>query len=88
MLDSTSGDVFLQALVNRKQNFGSLFKSNWNGTYYSLILDHVHEDSQGHVDFEKISGIDGVALANQVINPDVSGNAKELITKITYDDGK
>ena len=85
ILDSSTGSIFLQVLVDKSQSYGNLFRSNWNGTFYSLSLENVNEDSQGHVDFEKVIGIDGVALANQLLS--THDPIKRLVTKITFDDG-
>jgi hypothetical protein len=73
--------------MDRKLNYGNLFRSNWNGTYYSLMLDNVNEDFTGHVDFEKIAGLNGVVIANQLQNPGDSSLNRQITTKISYDDG-
>lgn len=69
--------------------WGTLFKSNSNGTYYSPSLEHVNRDGRGFVDFEKMIGLDGIAVVNVVANPDeaaISGN-KRLQSRITHNDG-
>lgn len=42
------------------------------------------------MDFEKVQGLDGIILANQVVNAEeLNENVeKQIITKISYDDGK
>ena len=85
ILESPTGGIFLGMLTNKIQSYGSLFKSNWNGTYFTLLLDHMNQDGNGHVDFEKLQGLKGVALANQQRDP--NNYQKFLVTKITYDDG-
>lgn len=42
------------------------------------------------MDFEKVQGLDGIILANQVVNIDELNDyvKKRIITKISYDDGK
>ena len=60
------------------------------GTYYALSLEHVNRNARGYVDFEKMLGLDGIALMNIVGNPDdaaISGG-KKLKTRITHNDGK
>jgi hypothetical protein len=49
----------------------------------------VNQDSLGSVDFEKMSGIEGVGLINIVSNPQDAAitSRKEIQTKITYNDG-
>ncbi|EFP90660.1 vacuolar protein sorting/targeting protein PEP1 [Puccinia graminis f. sp. tritici] len=91
VLESTTDAVFLHVTTNGQagSEFGSLFKSNSNGTYYSLSLDHVNRNSKGYVDFEKMMGLDGIAVMNIVSNPDeaVVTRQKKLVTRITHNDG-
>lgn len=70
--------------------WGSILKSNSNGTYYGSSIDFVNRDERGYVDFEKMIGLDGIALINIVSNPtDASVNAqKELQSRITHNDGE
>lgn len=91
VLDSVTRAVFLHVSTQtvQRREWGDLVKSNSNGTYYALSLQRVNRDAHGYVDFEKMQGIDGIALANVVANPDeaaVSG-AKALQTRITHNDG-
>lgn len=70
--------------------WGNILKSNWNGTYYGLSIDNVNRDERGFVDFEKMIGLDGIALINVVSNPSeamISGR-KSLQSRITHNDGK
>lgn len=70
---------------------GALYKSNDNGTFYHLSLDDTNGDANGLVDFEKMQSVDGIILANQVINADeLTGNRaveKRVRTMISWDDG-
>lgn len=69
--------------------WGSLLKSNSNGTYFGISLNNVNRNDRGFVDFEKVIGLDGIAVVNVIANPDdarVSGN-KKLQTRITHNDG-
>ncbi|KAG0000029.1 vacuolar protein sorting/targeting protein PEP1 [Modicella reniformis] len=70
VLQSTTGalmvDVAKPNVPGREH--GRLFKSNSNGTFFSLQLDNTNRNEQQLVDWEKIGGIEGVVLANQVIN--------------------
>jgi hypothetical protein len=69
--------------------WGDLLKSNWNGTYFGSSIPNVNRDHRGYVDFEKMIGLDGIAIINVVSNPEaaaVTGN-KELQTRITHNDG-
>jgi hypothetical protein len=52
-------------------------------------MDYVNRDERGYVDFEKMIGLDGIAIINIVSNP---GNAtltgkKDLRTLISHNDG-
>jgi hypothetical protein len=38
--------------------------------YYGVSVDHVNRNGRGYVDFEKMKGLDGVAVVNVVTNPD------------------
>lgn len=70
--------------------WGSILKSNSNGTYYGSSMDYVNRDDRGYVDFEKMIGLDGIALINIVSNPDdatINGQ-KKLQSRITHNDGE
>lgn len=69
--------------------WGNILKSNSNGTYFGLSVENVNRNEDGYVDFEKVIGLDGVALINVVADPyeaTVSGR-KRLQTRITHNDG-
>ena len=70
--------------------YGSIMKSNSNGTYYSVSQDFVNRNAQGFVDFEKLIGLDGIALVNVVANPDKAAveKSKKIQTLITHNDGE
>ncbi|KAL9621009.1 MAG: hypothetical protein Q9160_004527 [Pyrenula sp. 1 TL-2023] len=92
VLDSSTHAVFLHVTVNSVEDHehGAILKSNSNGTSYVMSLDAVNRDTDGFVDFEKMKGLEGVALVNQVYNregSDKSGEKKKLKTKITHNDG-
>lgn len=73
----------------RGAEWGNVLKSNSNGTYYGLSLGHVNRNERGYVDFEKVIGLDGIAVMNIVTNPDeaaVTGR-KTLQSRITHNDG-
>ncbi|KAF3481927.1 Vacuolar protein sorting/targeting protein 10 [Arthroderma uncinatum] len=91
VLDSSTHSVFLHVTENNTpgHEFGSLLKSNSNGTSYVLSLSGANRNKNVYVDFEKMHGIEGVALTNIVANtPEVNkGAAKILRTVITHNDG-
>ncbi|KAF2733241.1 vacuolar protein sorting/targeting protein 10 [Polyplosphaeria fusca] len=91
VLDSSTHSVFLHVTVNwrSEQEYGSIIKSNSNGTSYIMSLSAVNRNTAGYVDFEKMQGIEGVALANVVPNFEKvnEGAKKEKKTQITHNDG-
>ncbi|KAF8864345.1 Oligoxyloglucan reducing end-specific cellobiohydrolase [Acephala macrosclerotiorum] len=92
VLDSSTHSVFLHVTVNNEAGFeyGSIIKSNSNGTSYVMALDAVDRDSVGYVDFEKMFGIEGVAMVNVVSNykdENFKKDGKKLKTMITHNDG-
>ncbi|ODQ63277.1 vacuolar protein sorting/targeting protein 10 [Nadsonia fulvescens var. elongata DSM 6958] len=91
LLDSSTHSIFLHITSNNRPGteFGTILKSNSNGTSYVTSVDNVNRNEQGYVDFEKIQGLEGIAIINTVENPESSrkGSKKVLKTKITYNDG-
>jgi len=91
ILGSSTDSVFAHMTMTEPPNpyWGNILKSNWNRTYYGLSIENVNRDERGYVDFEKAIGLDGIALANIVSNPQeaaVWGN-KSLQSRITHNDG-
>ncbi|KAI0057638.1 Oligoxyloglucan reducing end-specific cellobiohydrolase [Artomyces pyxidatus] len=91
VLESSTDSVFLHMTTSEPPApyWGNILKSNWNGTYYGLSIENVNRDERGFVDFEKMIGLDGIALINVVSNPqDASvSREKKLQTRITHNDG-
>lgn len=91
VLDSSTHAVFLHVTENDDEGheYGSIIKSNSNGTSYVMSVKEVNRNEDGYVDFEKMQGIEGVAVINRVANPNDngSGKAKKLKTYITHNDG-
>ncbi|SPQ19392.1 c90402aa-4757-4aad-9602-328fd3eb247e [Thermothielavioides terrestris] len=93
VLESTNYSIQIDVMVTRPSNpMGVLFTSNSNGTYFTENIEHTNRNHRGHVDFEKIAGIQGIFLVNKVDNwEEVSKEAstkKRLVTEITFDDGR
>ncbi|KAJ7019632.1 vacuolar protein sorting/targeting protein 10 [Mycena alexandri] len=91
VLESNTGALFLHMITSEPPSpyWGSILKSNSNGTYFGLSIKNVNRDDRGFVDFEKMIGLDGIALVNVVVNPQealVTGH-KVLQSRITHDDG-
>ncbi|KAF5860500.1 vacuolar protein sorting/targeting protein PEP1 [Aspergillus alliaceus] len=91
VLESSTHAVFLHVTANSVEGaeYGPIIKSNSNGTSYVLSINAVNRNSLGYVDFEKMQGLEGVAVANVVSNvAEVSKKApKKLKTMITHNDG-
>lgn len=92
VLESFSHSVFLHVTVHAvpEQSFGAIIKSNSNGTSYVLSLNNVNRNTNGYVDFERTRGLEGLAIANVVANPDevkAGKESKRLRTMITHNDG-
>ncbi|KAG4306353.1 hypothetical protein PORY_000341 [Pneumocystis oryctolagi] len=91
ILDSTTGSIFLHISTSSYKGleWGSILKSNSNGTHFIKLLDFVNRDSDGYVDFERLKGLEGLIMANVVINnKDITkGVSKRIKTLITYNDG-
>ncbi|KAL2005236.1 hypothetical protein VTN00DRAFT_2446 [Thermoascus crustaceus] len=91
VLDSSTHSIFLHVTVNNLegQAYGSIIKSNSNGTSYVLSINAVNRNDEGYVDFEKMQGLEGVAVVNVVSNVQETekGARKKLKTMITHNDG-
>ncbi|KAG9240971.1 hypothetical protein BJ878DRAFT_429139 [Calycina marina] len=92
VLDSSTHAVFLHVTTNNEEGleYGSIIKSNSNGTSYVMSLEAVDRDTTGFVDFEKLIGLEGIAMVNVVANAKSKNYAKEgkkLKSVITHNDG-
>ncbi|CAN8098715.1 unnamed protein product [Discula destructiva] len=93
VLESTDYSIQIDVMTTRPSNpMGVMFTSNSNGTFFTRNIEHTNRNMMGHVDFEKITGIQGIFLVNQVKNPDKVenefGQAKKVASYITHDDGR
>ncbi|GJJ15988.1 hypothetical protein Clacol_010267 [Clathrus columnatus] len=91
VLESSTDSIFLHLTVSERPfaEYGSILKSNSNGTFFGVSVEQVNRNKEGFVDFEKMIGLDGIALINIVANPhdaEISGH-KKLQTRITHNDG-
>ncbi|KAJ7050284.1 hypothetical protein C8F01DRAFT_1179240 [Mycena amicta] len=88
ILASTFRSVFLHQQTRHNAGWGTILKSNANGTRFSVSAEYVNRDTRGFVDFE--GSLEGVWRANMVVNPrDAMVNGeKELRTKISFNDGE
>lgn len=89
VLESSTHAVNLLVVteLDKEKAYGSIMKSNSNGTSYVLSIAGVNCNEQYYVDFEKMQGLEGVALVNIVANRDAKSGPKVLQTKITHNDG-
>jgi Sortilin, neurotensin receptor 3, len=92
ILESSTKSVFMHLTTSEFPNpyWGTIMKSNGNGTYFGISANYVNRNNNGYVDFEKMIGLDGIALVNVVSNPEaaiVTGR-KDLQTRITHNDGE
>lgn len=93
VLESTNYSIQIDVMTTHPSNpMGVLLTSNSNGTYFTENTEHTNRNPQGHVDFEKIAGIQGIFLINKVENwKDVEKDPKtdkKIVTEITFDDGR
>lgn len=94
VLESTNYSIQVDVMTstNLFQPMGVIMTSNSNGTYFTRNVEHTNRNLWGNVDFEKVSGIQGIFLVNQVDNwEEVTQSAltdKKIQTKITFDDGR
>ncbi|KAF9551404.1 Oligoxyloglucan reducing end-specific cellobiohydrolase [Agrocybe pediades] len=91
VLESSTSSLFLHMTMTEANEppYGAILKSNSNGTYFGISLENVNRDMSGYVDFEKMQGLDGIALVNVVANPDearMSGR-KKIQSRVTHNDG-
>ncbi|KAJ1922351.1 vacuolar protein sorting/targeting protein PEP1 [Mycoemilia scoparia] len=94
VLESTKHSLLVDVVLSSSKSYGTLFRSNSNGTYYVPSLEHTHRDQNGLVDLERVNGLEGVIIANQVSNWDKLGwehggflQHAQLKSRISFDDG-
>ncbi|KAF4336295.1 carboxypeptidase Y-sorting PEP1 precursor [Fusarium beomiforme] len=92
VLESTNYSIQVDVMTSHPSTpMGVIFTSNSNGTYFTENIPYTNRNVKGHVDFEKISGIQGIFLVNTVENGkdvDEKGAKKAVVTQITFDDGR
>lgn len=91
LLDSHPGVVFLDVAGNLRhgQEQGNLFVSNSNGTFFTQALKNTNRNARGLVDYERVISVDGVVLANRVLNPTGTntGDKKQVGSVVSFDNG-
>ncbi|KAJ7579906.1 vacuolar protein sorting/targeting protein 10 [Mycena floridula] len=91
VLESSTDSLFLHMTMSEPPYpfWGTILKSNSNGTYFGVSIENVNRNDRGYVDFEKMIGLDGIAIVNVVADPAqaaISGR-KALQSRITHNDG-
>ncbi|KAJ3370323.1 vacuolar protein sorting/targeting protein PEP1 [Allomyces arbusculus] len=91
VVPSHRGALFVDVAMHtgEKAAFGRLFKSNLNGTLLTMVHDDTNRNTRGFVDFERIQGIQGLAVLNTVVNKNAvvrGAEPKKVVTVMTYDD--
>ena len=90
IVESTTHSLAVDVVLGDSAMVGTLFVSNSNGTFFVESLKDTNRNGVGYIDFETLYGIEGVGLANIVINAqdvDRRNADKQLKTLITFDDG-
>ncbi|KAI0478720.1 vacuolar protein sorting [Xylariaceae sp. FL0804] len=90
VLDSSTHAVnlFVATETAEDKRYGSILKSNSNGTSYVMSVQGVNCDNDYYVDFEKMLGLEGIVLVNTVANRgNGKSDPKKLQTKISHNDG-
>ncbi|KAI0815655.1 hypothetical protein GGR55DRAFT_355937 [Xylaria sp. FL0064] len=89
VLDSSTHAVnlFVATETETSRRYGSILKSNSNGTSYVMSISGVNAGDGWYVDFEKMLGLEGVVLVNIVANQDSDSEPKNLRTRISHNDG-
>ncbi|KAJ2987123.1 hypothetical protein NUW58_g4677 [Xylaria curta] len=93
VLESTNYSIQIDVRTNKRTStpMGTLLTSNSNGTYFTRNIEHTNRNRQASVDFEKVTGIQGIFLVNQVDNwkaVEQEDAEKKIKTLITFDDGR
>ncbi|KAK3936073.1 hypothetical protein QBC46DRAFT_37611 [Diplogelasinospora grovesii] len=89
VLDSSTHAVNLFVVTETEvgRRLGDILRSNSNGTDYVTSIKNVNCNDQYYVDFDKIPGLEGVAMVNVVANAGEKDAPKKLQTRITHNDG-
>jgi hypothetical protein len=90
LVESTTHSLAVDVVLKDQGTIGTLFVSNSNGTFFVQSLKDTNRNEMGFVDYERIYGLEGIGIANVVMNPDDvegRGEPKQLKSLITFDDG-
>ena len=74
-----------------RSSFGvwaALVDSDTAGINFASVLDHINVDTANDADYERLQSIEGVAIANEVVNWETAGFGDKILqTVITVNDG-
>ncbi len=90
IVESTTHSLAIDVLTEPLSDIGTLFVSSADGIYFVEALADTNRNMLGIVDYEGVTGLEGVALANVVANREEVvgwGEPKKLRSMMTYDDG-
>jgi hypothetical protein len=84
ILDTSEQSVFIHVnhkTFSQKASAGNLYQSDWSGVTYSLSLENNHRSETGECDFAKVEGLEGIYIANFVINADLDKDGGDTHTE-------
>ncbi|PVZ99006.1 hypothetical protein BB558_004983 [Smittium angustum] len=97
LLQSSSGSLLLDVeqastnINNQIVSWGTLLVCNDAGDAFHVALEKTNRKSDGSVDVEKVEGIKGALIANQILNTEVLGRPgvyRQLQTMYSLDSGR
>ncbi|KAH8840921.1 vacuolar protein sorting/targeting protein PEP1 [Pyricularia oryzae] len=93
VLESTEYSIQVDVMTTHPSNpMGVMYTSNSNGTFFTRNIEHTNRNHRGHVDFEKITGVQGIFMVNKVDNAEEvekdRRGKKKIVSEITFDDGR
>jgi hypothetical protein len=90
IVESPGASLMVDVLGGGTNQYGSLYKSNSNGIFFIKSLENTNRNTMGFIDFERIQGVEGILIANVIMNPrqvEAQSAAKEIRTRMSFDDG-
>ncbi|KAK9455647.1 hypothetical protein V1511DRAFT_306532 [Dipodascopsis uninucleata] len=91
VLDTSAKAITLHVTTNIKtgSEYGTIVKSNSNGTSYRISIEGVNRDYYGYADFEKMQGLEGIQIVNVVANAEDAreGGSKKLKSMASFNGG-
>lgn len=91
IVESTTHSLAIDILTDPRAEIGTLFVSSADGIFFVQALEGTNRNEYGIVDYEGITGLEGVGLGNVVANRQEVvgwGEEKKLKSLMTFDDGE